>query len=94
MEITANDFEQLVMQSTNWASSQDVWKKQDGRFEDWISAEINKLDFSFLRAYWVETYPAVLFVKAFLQALNYEYRVLFDSADGTYVVTTNYGREI
>jgi hypothetical protein len=92
MKLTATDFEQLTVNSTNWASTLKVWKKQEGRFE--TLDDSTDLDYTFFRAYWVEGYPSVLFVKAFLEALNYEYKVLFDTADSLYVITTNYGGEL
>ena len=94
MKLTATDFEQLIVNSTNWASSHKVWKKQDGRFEHLVFTEGQDMDYTFLRAYWVEGYPSVLFARAFLEGLNYQYKVYFDTADGLYVITTNYGGEL
>ena len=92
MKLTHADFEQLTVNSTNWAEYQDDWKKQEGRFEglDW-DVPASEIDYSFLRAYWVITYPGVIFVKAFLESLGYEYAIYFDTADDTFVIATNYG---
>ena len=92
MKLTAIDFDQLTVNSTNWASTLKAWKKQEGRFE--TLDDSTDLDYTFFRAYWVEGYANVLFAKAFLYALNFEYKVLFDTADSLYVITTNYGGEI
>ncbi len=92
MKLTANDFAQLTVNSTNWASTLKAWKKQEGRFE--TLDDSTDLDYTFYRAYWVEGYSSVLFAKAFLEALNYDYKVLFDTADSLYVITTNYGGEL
>ena len=92
MKLTAIDFQQLTVNSTNWASTLKAWKKQEGRFE--TLDDSTDLDYTFFRAYWVEGYPSVLFAKAFLYALNFEYKVLFDTADSLYVITTNYGGEL
>ena len=92
MKLTATDFDQLIVNSTNWASTLKAWKKQEGRFETLDGS--TELDYTFYRAYWVEGYPSVLFGKAFLEALNFEYKVLFDTADSLYVITTNYGGEL
>ena len=94
MKLTAIDFDQLTVNSTNWASTNKVWKKQEGRFENLEFADHKDLDYTFFRAYWLEGYPSVLFAKAFLEALNYDYKVLFDTADSLYVITTNYGGEL
>jgi len=96
MKITHADFEQLTINSTNWAESFRDWQKQEGRFED-IDFRIQEspaIDYSFLRAYWAENYPSVLFIKAFLESLGYAYRVYYDTADNTYMLTTNYGGKI
>jgi hypothetical protein len=92
MKLTAIDFQQLTVNSTNWAGTLKAWKKQESRFETLDG--LVELDYTFYRAYWVEGYPSVLFAKAFLEALNFEYKVLFDTADSLYVITTNYGGEI
>jgi hypothetical protein len=93
MKLTATDFDQLTINSTNWAATHKAWKKQEGRFE--AVGDFNQdIDYTFIRAYWLEDYASVLFAKAFLEALNYEYKVLFDSADSLYVITTNYGGEL
>ena len=96
MKITKNDFDQLTINSTNWNQSQVDWRLQEGRFEDinWSERIQPEVDYSYHRAYWVESYPAVLFVKAFLEALNHAYRVYYDTADDTYMITTNYGSEL
>jgi hypothetical protein len=93
MKITTGDFEQLTINSTNWNGSKTAWKLQEGRFEDIDYSEAFQpdVDYGFARAYWVQDYPAVLFVKAFLEAHNFTYRVYWDTADDTYMVTTNYG---
>ena len=93
MKITHTDFEQLTINSTDWNKTQNAWKKQEGRFEDidFRIQEAPEVDYSFLRAYWADGYPSVLFIKAFLEALGYEYRIYFDTADDTYMITTNYG---
>jgi len=95
VKITHSDFEQLTINSTSWKTYSDGWKDQEGRFEN-IEFSIPELpiDYEYERAYWVETYPGVLFVKAFLEALGHDYRVYFDTADDTYMITTNYGSEI
>ena len=94
MKLTATDFDQLTINSTNWASTHKTWKKQEGRFEHLIFTEAQDMDYTFLRAYWLENYPSVLFAKAFLEALNFQYNVYFDTADALYVITTNYGGEL
>ena len=93
MKITAGDFEQLTINSTNWKQYEADWKLQEGRFEDIDFSEAFQpdVDYDFARAYWVQDYPAVLFVKAFLEAFNFTYRVYYDTADNTYMITTNYG---
>jgi hypothetical protein len=93
MKITQTDFDQLTISSMNWSESHLDWQKQEGRFEDidFRIAEPVDVDYSFLRAYWFKTYASVLFAKAFLESLGYEYKVLYDTADDTYVITTNYG---
>lgn len=93
MKITSNDFEQLTINSTNWRASATAWKQQEGRFED---ADYNipverEVDYSFERAYWAQDYPAVLFIKAFLESLGHEHRVYWDTAYDSYMITTNYG---
>jgi len=96
MKLTHSDFENLTVNSTNWKNSATEWKLQEGRFEDidYSEAFQPEVDYEFARAYWVESYPAVLFVKAFLQVLNFPYRVYFDTADDTYMITTNYGGDL
>jgi hypothetical protein len=95
MKITHADFEQLTVNSTNWHLYAEDWKLQEGRFEDIpYSDDAKPVDYSFQRAYWVETYPAVLMVKAFLQALSLDSRTYYDTADDTYMITTNYGGEL
>jgi len=92
MKLTATDFDQLTINSTNWKATSKVWKEQDGRFEnpDYSAPEL-PMDYKHERAYWIETYPAVLFVKAFLEALGHDYRLYFDTSDDIYMITTNYG---
>ena len=92
MKLTAIDFQQLTVNSTNWAGTLKAWKKQEGRFV--TLDDSTDLDYTFFRAYWLEGYPSVLFAKAFLEALNYDYKVLFDTDDSLYVITTNYGGEL
>ena len=94
MKLTDSDFEQLTINSTNWASTHKEWKKQEGRFEPLLFVHTNEMDYTFLRAYWLEGYPSVLFARAFLDALNFAYKVYFDTADGLYVIVTNYGGEL
>jgi hypothetical protein len=93
MKITHADFEQLTINSTNWNKYQGDWIIQEGRFEDIDYSEAFQpdVDYSFARAYWVQDYPAVLFVKAFLESLNFAYRVYYDTGDDSYMITTNYG---
>jgi len=92
MKITANDFDNLIINSTNWRSSASAWREQEGRFEDADFSEPEReIDYEFARAYWVKNYPAVMFIKAFLQAFDFTYRVYYDSADDAYMITTNYG---
>ena len=92
MKITKNDFDQLTINSTNWSQSQADWKLQEGRFEDadYDQAE-REIDYTHSRAYWVQDYPAVLFVRTFLESLNKDLRVYWDTADNSYMITTNYG---
>ena len=92
MKITANDFDNLVINSTNWRSSASAWREQEGRFEDVdFSKPEREIDYSFERAYWAQDYPSVLFIKAFLESLNHSHRVYWDTADNSYMITTNYG---
>jgi hypothetical protein len=92
MKLTRNDFEQLTINSTNWSGSASAWKEQEGRFEDADYNEAEReVDYSHSRAYWAQDYPAVLFIKAFLESLNHEHRVYWDTADDSYMITTNYG---
>ena len=93
MKITATDFDNLTVNSMNWAEHQGDWILQEGRFEDieYSEAFQPEVDYTFARAYWVENYPSVLFVKAFLQAFDFTYRVYYDNSDDLYVITTNYG---
>jgi hypothetical protein len=92
MRITANDFDNLTINSTNWKSSASAWKEQEGRFEDADYEQPERdVDYSYERAYWAQDYPAVLFIKAFLESLNHAHRVYWDTADDSYVITTNYG---
>jgi hypothetical protein len=93
MKITHTDFEQLTINSTNWKAYARDWKEQEHRFEDVAFTYPNNqpIDYNFERAYWVESYPAVMLVKAFLEALDFDYRVYYDVADDTYMITTNYG---
>jgi len=96
MKITHTDFEQLTVNSMNWNEYHLDWEKQEGRFEDidFRIQESPSIDYSFLRAYWISEYTGVMFVKAFLESLGYAYRVYYDTADDTYMVTTNYGGSI
>lgn len=96
MKITATDFYNLTVNSMNWKEYANDWELQEGRFEDIAYSEAfqPEVDYTFARAYWVENYPAVLFAKAFLEALNFSYRVYYDNADDTYMITTNYGEAI
>lgn len=96
MKITATDFDNLTVNSMNWAKHQGDWILQEGRFEDieYSEAFQPEVDYTFARAYWVENYADVMFVKAFLEALGFEYRVYFDSAEDIYMITTNYGEVI
>jgi hypothetical protein len=89
MKLTSKDFDQLTLNSMNWSGHQ--WEKQSDRFEDLDFENPAPLDYSFLRAYWLERFSDVLFARAFLEAQNYEYRVYFDTADSLYVLVTNYG---
>jgi len=93
MKITATDFENLTVNSMNWKENKTDWELQEGRFEDidYSEAFQPEVDYEFARAYWVENYPAVMFVKAFFQAFDFTYRVYYDTADDTYMITTNYG---
>lgn len=92
MKITSNDFEHLTVNSQNWKADANAWKEQESRFEDVDFSQPEKdIDYSFKRAYWAQDYPSVLFIKAFLEALNHQYRVYYDTADDTYMITTNYG---
>jgi hypothetical protein len=92
MRITSNDFDHLTVNSTNWKSTASAWKEQEGRFEDVdFSQPDTEVDYSFERAYWAQDYPAVLFIKAFLESLNHDYRIYWDTADDSYMITTNYG---
>jgi len=91
MKLTSKDFDQLAVNSANWSEYQSEWKLQEGRFEDIDFETSIEVDYTFTRAYWVESYPAVLFAKAFLEALNHQYRIYYDTADDTYMITTNYG---
>jgi hypothetical protein len=92
MEITRADFDQLTVNSTNWQEYRDGWISQEGRFED-INYSLKKtpIDYNFARAYWVQDYSSVMFVKAYLYALDFTYRVYYDTADDSYMITTNYG---
>lgn len=91
MKITHADFQQLTINSTNWSEYKSDWKLQEGRFEDIDFNASPEVDYSYIRAYWMQDYPSVMFVKAFLEALNHQYRVYYDTADDTYMITTNYG---
>lgn len=93
MKITNNDFEQLTVNSANWAQHASEWKTQEGRFEDikYHGDFFLEVDYSHSRAYWLQDYPSVLFAKAFLESLNHEYRIYWDTADDSYMMTTNYG---
>jgi len=93
MKITHADFEQFIVNSMNWKQHEADWKLQEGRFEDidYSQATQPEVDYEFARAYWVENYSNVMFVKAFLEALDFTYRVYFDSAEDIYMITTNYG---
>ena len=95
MKLTATDFDQLTINSMNWASVHKDWKKQEGRFENLLFADNQDPDYTFLRAYWLADYPSVLFAKAFLEALKFDYKVYYDTAEkGGYMITTNYGGEL
>ena len=94
MKITSADFEQLTVNSTNWNKYQEDWKLQEGRFEDIPFSLDLPIDYSYERAYWMADYPSVMFVKLFLTNLDYDFRVYYDSADDTYMVTTNYGEAL
>jgi hypothetical protein len=92
MKITKADFDQLTVNSTNWQESRDGWIFQEGRFEDIDYSLIETpVDYNFERAYWVQDYSSVMFVKAYLEALDFTYRVYYDTADDSYMITTNYG---
>jgi len=93
MKITHADFEQLTVNSMNWSKHKTDWQLQEGRFEDidYSEAFQPEVDYTFARAYWIENYTGVMFVKAFLETLGFAYRVYFDSAEDIYMVTTNYG---
>lgn len=93
MKITSSDFEQLTVNSMDWRKHQSEWKLQEGRFEDidYTEAIQPEIDYNFTRAYWIPDYPSVMFVKAFLEKLEIQYRVYFDSAEDIYMITTNYG---
>ena len=91
MKITSKDFEQLTINSTNWYAYREDWKLQEGRFED-IDFEITEpIDWTYERAYWVERYADVLFVRAFLEGIGRDSRVYYDTADDTYMITTDFG---
>jgi len=95
MKLTVADFEQLVINSTNWKQYKDDWKTQEGRFEDIPFSKTDApVDYSYKRAYWVADYPSVLFVKLFLSGLDCDFRVYYDTADDTYMITTNYGGDL
>ena len=76
-----------------WAKYATDWKLQEGRFEniEWSEAFQPEVDYTFAQAHWVKDYPSVLFVRAFLEALDFTYCVYYDTADDTYLITTNYG---
>jgi hypothetical protein len=90
MKLTATDFEQLTINSTNWNNNRTDWQLQEGRFEDIEDSKI-QVDYAHNRAYWVADYPSVLFVKLFLSEQNCSYRVYYDTAEDTYMITTGYG---
>lgn len=91
MKLTSKDFDQLTVNSANWSEYQSEWKLQEGRFEDLDFDNQAPIDYSYQRAYWLVRFSDVLFAKAFLEAQNIDSRVYFDTADDTYVLTTNYG---
>ena len=90
MKLTTKDFNQLVVNSMNWSEYKAEWQSQVNRFEDadFDSTEIN---YTFQRAYWLERYSDVLFAKVFLQGLEQDMQILFDGADDTYVIVTDFG---
>ena len=93
MKITPTDFDNLTVNAMNWKEYATDWKLQEGRFEDidFRIQETPEVDYSYLRAYWVQDYASVMFVKAFLESFDFTYRVYYDTADDTYMITTNYG---
>ena len=93
MKITNADFNNLVHNSMAWARYKTDWQLQEGRFEniEWSEAHQPEVDYEFAMAHWVKDYSAVLFVRAFLEALDFTYRVYYDTADDSYMITTNYG---
>jgi hypothetical protein len=91
MKLTNADFLQLTINSTYWKMYQADWKTQEGRFEDIDFANPVSIEWEYKRAYWLERYSDVLFAKAFLEGQNESFRIYYDTADDTYVITTNYG---
>lgn len=92
MKITSSDFRQMTVNSTNWEQHQSEWKQQEDRFEDIDFTEDSKpVDYTFARAYWIPDYASVMFVKAFLESLQFDFRVYFDLEEDIYMITTNYG---
>jgi len=93
MKITTTDFENLTINSMNWKEYATDWQLQEGRFEDIAYSEAfqPEVDYEFARAYWLQDYSSVMFAKAFLEAFDFTYRVYYDNADDTYMITTNYG---
>lgn len=88
IKVTAQDFEHLTTNSMKWGED---WIPQIGRFENLCSPELGTdVWFIWDYAHWTNSYAGAVLCRTFLNSIDENYEIAFDTATQDYVILTNY----
>lgn len=94
-----NDFEQVIHNGAEWSrtwadKTETCWRAwwDRGRFENCTYETSVKPSSRWAWAYWVETWPSVMLIRAYLRGRQHGCEVLYDLATDplSYVILTDY----